>query len=107
MGRQAWAGGGCEQRSAAPALSAAAGRTTAGANRLMNITRAQSSDAALLAALHAQCFAEHWSASAFAEMTDSPNVVGLLMRTNSEASSGFIILRLAADECEILSLGIV
>jgi|KBSMisStaDraftv2_1062788.scaffolds.fasta_scaffold236474_1 Fur family ferric uptake transcriptional regulator len=73
----------------------------------MNITRAQSSDAALLAALHAQCFAEHWSASAFAEMTDSPNVVGLLMRTNSEASSGFIILRLAADECEILSLGIV
>jgi Fur family ferric uptake transcriptional regulator len=73
----------------------------------MNITRAQSYDAAVLAALHAQCFAERWSTPTFADLTDSPNVVGLLMRTDSETPSGFIILRLAADECEILSLGVV
>src|SRR6476646_4700694 len=103
MGGQAGAGGDCKRRSAAPALFAAAGRATAGANRLTNITRARSSDVVALAKLHAQCFAERWSASTFAELTDSPNVVGLLMRTDRERPSGFIILRVAADECEILS----
>jgi ribosomal-protein-alanine N-acetyltransferase len=58
-------------------------------------------DAAWLAALHAQCFDEAWDETAFNTLLRDSFTFALI---EGEARA-FIIVRVAADECEILSLG--
>ncbi|AQR63281.1 ribosomal-protein-alanine acetyltransferase [Brevundimonas sp. LM2] len=60
-------------------------------------------DAALaeaLAALHAEAFDSPWSASAFAGLLGQP---GVLLRAETD---GFVLVQLAADEAEILTLAV-
>lgn len=57
-------------------------------------------EAAALAELHASCFAAPWSESEFAALLGQPGVVAL-----AEAD-GFILIRIAADEAEILTLAV-
>lgn len=57
-------------------------------------------EAAALAGLHASCFAAPWSESEFAALLGQPGVVAL-----AEAD-GFILIRIAADEAEILTLAV-
>ncbi len=61
-----------------------------------------SSDAALLAAIHAAAFppAEAWSAEAIASLLATPGCFAL-----AEAD-GFVLARVAADEAEILTLAV-
>jgi ribosomal-protein-alanine N-acetyltransferase len=59
-----------------------------------------------LAALHALCFDEAWSAAAMAALLASPGSFGILS-VSEGTPSGFALARVAADEAEILSLGVL
>ena len=70
----------------------------------MNAVAASPAHAAVLAALHALAFppSERWDAAAFASQLALPGVFGLLL-----PEAGLVLARVAADEAEILTLGIV
>lgn len=74
---------------------------------MTEITAAHPSDAGILAGLHARCFVEVWSERAFRQLLEAANVRALLARDAAGEAQGFVLLRVAADECEILSLGVV
>jgi ribosomal-protein-alanine N-acetyltransferase len=63
-------------------------------------------DLECLAALHAACFPDPWSASAMAALLATPGCFGLLSVT-ADQPSGFLLARVAADEAEILSVGVL
>lgn len=63
-------------------------------------------DAALLADLHGRCFAEGWGKSAFEDLLRAENVWAFAAQAE-ENPAGFVVVRHAADEAEILSLGVV
>jgi [ribosomal protein S18]-alanine N-acetyltransferase len=63
---------------------------------------ADTSQAGLLAALHAKCFAETWSAEWLAGLLAQPGTFACL----AEDDSGFILIRVAGDESEILTLAV-
>jgi [ribosomal protein S18]-alanine N-acetyltransferase len=58
-------------------------------------------DAALLARLHAQCFDEAWDETAFDAFLRDAHTFALI----AGEGDAFILVRVAADESEILSLG--
>ena len=68
---------------------------------------AQIEDAALLCALHAACFDEGWSTDAFAGLVSAENVTALVSVSREMRHVGYILLRTAADEAEIISLGVL
>ena len=61
----------------------------------------------LLAALHAACFDDAWSARSIGAMLATPGAFGLLAGAGDDGPAGFILLRAAADEAEILSLAVL
>lgn len=61
---------------------------------------------AVVSALHGECFeTEQWDERAVAEILAMPGSFGFVALT-AEDPAGFVIARVAADECEILSLGV-
>lgn len=72
---------------------------------MTHIRRAGPEAAHLLARLHASCFTEAWSEPAFDTLLASPGTFALVAQTGGE-DVGFILARMAADEAEILSLGV-
>jgi ribosomal-protein-alanine N-acetyltransferase len=56
--------------------------------------------AGALAALHAEAFDAPWPSSAFADLLAQP---GVLLEARAD---GFVLIRLAADEAEILTLAV-
>lgn len=72
------------------------------------IRAAAPADAALLAALHGRCFADHWREAAFRTFLEDEAVFGFLAAPDSTAEfSGFVIARAAAGEAELLTAGTV
>ncbi len=65
------------------------------------ILTASPDDAALLARLHAECFDEAWDEAAFDAFLRDPSTFALIVGEGD----AFILVRVAADESEILSLG--
>jgi [ribosomal protein S18]-alanine N-acetyltransferase len=62
-------------------------------------------DAAMLAALHASSFARAWDAAAMAQFLGVPGCLALIASTQGQApAQGFLIVRAAADEAELLTL---
>lgn len=61
--------------------------------------------AGLFAALHARCFADPWDEAAMASLLGSPGVTGLVIEA-AGAPAGLILVRTAAGEAEILTLGV-
>jgi ribosomal-protein-alanine N-acetyltransferase len=59
-------------------------------------------DIETLAGLHRQCFAEVWGAQEFARLLAVPGTFALL----APDDAGFVLARVAADEAEILSIGV-
>jgi [ribosomal protein S18]-alanine N-acetyltransferase len=57
-------------------------------------------DAALLAALHAVCFARAWDAATLSDMLAAPGAFAFAH------DDGFVLVRAAADEAEILTLAV-
>lgn len=76
------------------------------------IRRADPGQAALLAALHARCFAEAWSEAFIASLLASKGATGLVAFARDRdgragPAEGFALLRTVADEAELLSVGVV
>ena len=62
--------------------------------------------AEILASLHAECFDNAWSAQEILALLISPGLFGCIAEYRSEPA-GFILGRAVADECEILTLGVL
>jgi len=63
-------------------------------------------DLDVLAALSEACFDEsRWNRKAVAEVLAMPGAFGVMILVDN-APAGFLLARIAADECEILSLGV-
>ncbi len=60
-------------------------------------------DAALLAALHAPAFSDAWPEPAFASLLERDEVMVLLGAIESGSPQGFILMRMVADEAEVLT----
>ena len=64
-------------------------------------------DAREIAALHACLFAEPWHADGIARLIEHPAAMTTLVRGDgADALAGFLIAQAAADEVEILSVGV-
>ena len=63
-------------------------------------------DCDLLAELHADCFADRWDAKSFRTLLDSGKVTGLIADCD-DRPSGFIVVRSAADEAEIVTFAVI
>lgn len=70
------------------------------------VERVTAEAAGELAGLHAACFANGWSAREFSSLVQSDGVTALVLRADGEAR-GFIVVRKAVDEAEIITIGIV
>jgi ribosomal-protein-alanine N-acetyltransferase len=68
------------------------------------IDQATHADAEVMASIHAVCFpaSEAWSQTLFEQQLQQPNVFALLHR-----SGGMIVVRIAADEAESLTLAVI
>jgi len=62
-------------------------------------------DAVLLATLHAACFDHSWDIDAFTRMMSMPGTMALVATSADRQPTGFVLLRQAADEAEILTIG--
>jgi [ribosomal protein S18]-alanine N-acetyltransferase len=64
-------------------------------------------DAAIMAALHAACFARSWDAGAMAQFLGAPGCLSILASTaEGEPPQGLLIARRAGDEAELLTLAV-
>jgi ribosomal-protein-alanine N-acetyltransferase len=68
----------------------------------MSIRRADPLEAERLAGVHAECFPDAWDVVAIHELLESPGVFGFI----DDTGNGFVIVRVAADEAEILTLAV-
>jgi len=71
------------------------------------VKRASPSDAAVMAAIHATCFARAWDETAMGQFIAGPGTLCLIasLADNPEAT-GLLVARKAADEAEILTFGV-
>ncbi|HTQ13297.1 MAG TPA: ribosomal protein S18-alanine N-acetyltransferase [Rhizomicrobium sp.] len=69
------------------------------------IRAATVADLAVMAGLHAQCFAEGWSAASLGELLASGGTFGFVFAEEA-APAGFVLARVAAQEAEILTLAV-
>lgn len=72
---------------------------------MIEVRPAGATAVALIAALHAACFADAWDGPAIARLLAMPGAYALLALRDGEPV-GFVIARQAADEVEIVSLGV-
>jgi ribosomal-protein-alanine N-acetyltransferase len=73
------------------------------------VHRVLPADASLMAAIHAHCFNRPWDEAAMAQFIASPGVLCLIGAVPLVAATptGLLIARRAADEAELLTLGVV
>src|SRR3954451_12679748 len=57
-----------------------------------------------IASLHARCFSDAWSAREFQNLLATGNVFCLVV--GQDEPQGFVLIRTAADEAEILSIAV-
>ena len=61
----------------------------------------------VVARIHAQCFSDHWDELTLKKILKMPGSFGLVARSpRSDSITGFALCRMAADQCELLSLGV-
>lgn len=73
------------------------------------VDRATPTDAGLMAAIHARCFAKAWDEAAMAQFIAGPETLCLIVSvvdSSASVSAGLLIARKAADEAELLTLGV-
>ena len=69
----------------------------------MSFSTVGSPAAKLLSEIHAGCFTQSWSESAFRELLNSPGASAVVI-SNQSNPAGFVLFRKAADEAEIITL---
>ncbi|MCW8862090.1 MAG: GNAT family N-acetyltransferase [Rhodospirillales bacterium] len=75
-----------------------------------SVTRADVAHAEVIAALHADCFVEAWDAASITALLETPGAFALIAvdgKGDAAEPAGFILCRSAADECEVLSIGVL
>ncbi len=72
----------------------------------MTVVPAGPAHAAVLQGLHGQCFDEGWTAEDFGKLLATPGTFALIALEGAEPA-GLALCRGAADECELLTIGIV
>jgi ribosomal-protein-alanine N-acetyltransferase len=70
------------------------------------IVVSHSEDSAVLEVVHAACFEQGWSAETFGRLLASPGTFSLVA-FEGDTKVGFALIRVAADEAEILSIGVI
>ncbi len=70
------------------------------------IRAARKADVAALGALEPRCFSDPWTPDAFREVLASPAVSALVAESADGAVTGYLIGWVAADEAEVLNLGV-
>ena len=81
-----------------------------GAARPLVIEPTGPAHVALLTALHGRCFTPGWSTATMASLVGIPGTFGLLATELDNGAArpvGFALARSAADEAELLSIGVV
>ena len=81
----------------------------------LRLREAGIADVAVLSALHEGCFEDSWSSQSMVEVITSPGVSSWLAAIGAPRSIaptgllpvGFAIVRVAADEAELLSIGVI
>ena len=74
---------------------------------VIDVRSAVPADLGVMAAIHAACFARNWSANEMAQFVDAPGCLSLLASPASgQPARGFLIVRSAGDEAEILTLAV-
>ena len=72
-----------------------------------NIATLRTADIDIVAKIHATCFFDAWGPSMLRQVLNMPGTFGLVARRpNYSSIVGFALARVAADECELLSLGV-
>ena len=71
----------------------------------MNLVVCTEAHAPAMAAAHAQAFAAAWREDEFEDLLDGEGIYGVL--ANDDAPLGVILCRIAADEVEVLTVGVV
>ncbi len=71
----------------------------------MTIVPAGPAHAAVLEGLHGQCFDEGWTAADFTRLLATPGTFALIALDGGEPA-GLALIRGAADECELLTIGV-
>lgn len=72
-----------------------------------SIEALRAADLGVVATLHARCFYDAWDEEMIGQVLDMPGAFGLVARRAGYGSIiGFALARVAADECELLSLGV-
>lgn len=72
----------------------------------MRIVRTAHADAADMAQAHAGAFEPGWTEQDFDDLLDGDGVFGFLARDPDERPVGVILCRLAAEEMEVLTIGV-
>jgi ribosomal-protein-alanine N-acetyltransferase len=74
---------------------------------LIEIRAAYAANASAIAAIHAACFAKSWDAAEIGQFLGVPGCVALVASTSpAQAPQGFLIVRSAGDEAELLTLAV-
>lgn len=81
----------------------------------LRLREAGVAEVAVLSALHAGCFEDSWSGQSMLEVIASPGVCAWLAAISAPRSlaptgllpAGFAIIRVAAEEAELLSIGVI
>ena len=63
--------------------------------------------AGVISVLHGACFEEAWNEKSISEVLNMAGTTGLLVGAEMEKPLGFILFRVAADEAEVLSIGVI
>ena len=71
----------------------------------LTIEMADGLHAGIFAVLHAECFTESWDETAFASLMAMPGTCSFLAYAGAREPAGFMLVRQAADEGEILTIG--
>ena len=74
---------------------------------MVKLIEAKLCHAEVISEIHSVCFEEAWNAEAIGKILEMAGAFGLLIQARSTRPQGFILLRVAADEAEIISIGIV
>jgi [ribosomal protein S18]-alanine N-acetyltransferase len=78
-----------------------------GSGPAIEIRAACAADASAMAAIHAACFAKSWDAAEIGQFLGVPGCLALVASTTpAQAPQGFLIVRSAGDEAELLTLAV-
>ena len=73
----------------------------------VQVRQAGPADANVLTTLHAACFAQGWDVGAITQFLTAPGCLSLLAASPEDViPRGLLIARIAADEAELLTLGV-